>query len=98
MLTQTINWHWIFFVNLPIGIATGFFATRLLPSDDGIGLQHGADALGATLLVSALMLAVYTIVEASHYSWGSAHTLGFGALAVFLLGRSWCARQRPPTR
>ena len=92
VLTQTINWHWIFFVNLPIGVATGFFATRLLPSDDGIGLQHGADALGATLLVSSLMLAVYTIVEASHYSWGSAHTLGFGALAVFLLG-SFVVRQ-----
>ena len=86
VLTQAINWHWIFFVNLPIGIATGFFATRLLPSDRGIGLEHGADAPGAVLLVSALMLAVYTIVEASNYSWGSAHTIGFGALAVLLLG------------
>jgi MFS family permease len=86
VLTQAINWHWIFFVNLPIGVATGFFATRLLPSDEGIGLEHGADAPGAVLLVSALMLAVYTIVEASHYSWGSAHTIGFGAVAVLLLG------------
>ncbi len=86
VLTQAINWHWIFFVNLPIGVATGFFATRLLPSDQGIGLEHGADAPGAVLLVSALMLAVYTIVEASHYSWGSAHTIGFGAVAVLLLG------------
>jgi EmrB/QacA subfamily drug resistance transporter len=86
VLTQAINWHWIFFVNLPIGIATGFFATRLLPSDQGIGLQAGADAPGAVLLVSALMLAVYTIVEASQYAWLSAHTIGFGALAVLLLG------------
>ena len=46
---------------------------------------RGADAPGAVLLVSSLMLAVYTIVEASNYSWGSAHTLGFGALAVTLL-------------
>jgi EmrB/QacA subfamily drug resistance transporter len=85
VLTQGINWHWIFFVNLPIGVATAFFATRLLPSQKGIGLEHGADAPGAVLLVSSLMLAVYTIVEASHYAWGSAHTLGFGALAVALL-------------
>ncbi|HEY2652193.1 MAG TPA: DHA2 family efflux MFS transporter permease subunit [Solirubrobacteraceae bacterium] len=85
VLTQTLNWHWIFFVNVPIGIATGLLATRLLPSERGIGLRHGADAPGAVLLVGALMLAVYTIVEASRYSWGSAHTLGFGAVAVVLL-------------
>ncbi len=85
ILTQAINWHWIFFVNLPIGIATGIFATRLLPADRGIGLEHGADLPGAVLLVSSLMLAVYTIVEAGHFGWGSAHTLGLGAVAVLLL-------------
>jgi EmrB/QacA subfamily drug resistance transporter len=85
VLTQAINWHWIFFVNLPIGIATGIFATRLLPADRGIGLAHGADLPGAVLLVSSLMLAVYTIVEAGHFGWGSTHTLGFGAVAVLLL-------------
>jgi EmrB/QacA subfamily drug resistance transporter len=92
VLTQGLNWHWIFFVNLPIGVATAFYATRLLPADEGIGLEQGADAPGALLLVSSLMLAVYTIVEASHYSWGSAHTLGFGAVAVGLL-ISFVARQ-----
>ena len=86
VLTQAINWHWIFFVNLPIGVATGILATRLLPDDRGIGLQQGADAIGALLLVGSLMLAVYTIVEASDYGWGSLHTLGFGAVAVGLLG------------
>jgi MFS family permease len=85
VLTQAINWHWIFFVNLPIGVATGVLTTRLLPDDRGIGLHNGADAPGALLLVASLMLAVYTIVEASHYGWGSAHTLGFGAVAVGLL-------------
>jgi EmrB/QacA subfamily drug resistance transporter len=92
VLTQAINWHWIFFVNIPIGIATGVFATRLLPNDPGIGLDKGADAPGAVLLVSSLMLAVYTIVEAGHFGWGSAHTLGFGALAVALLA-GFIARQ-----
>jgi EmrB/QacA subfamily drug resistance transporter len=85
VLTQAINWHWIFFVNIPIGIATGVFATRLLPADKGIGLEHGADLPGAVLLVGALMLAVYTIVEAGHFGWGSAHTLGFGAVSVVML-------------
>ena len=92
VLTQTISWHWIFFVNLPIGVATAFSATRVLPADKGIGLDHGADAPGAVLLVSSLMLAVYTIVEASHYGWGSAHTLGFGAVAIALLA-SFVVRQ-----
>jgi EmrB/QacA subfamily drug resistance transporter len=92
VLTQAINWHWIFFVNIPIGIGTGIFTTRLLPNDRGIGLQNGADAPGALLLVASLMLAVYTIVEASKYGWGSAHTLGFGAVAVGLLA-AFVARQ-----
>ena len=52
ILTQGINWHWIFFVNLPIGIATAFYARRLLPADKGIGLEQGADAPGALLLVA----------------------------------------------
>src|SRR6476659_6048243 len=92
VLTQAINWHWIFFVNLPIGIATGILTTRVLPDDVGIGLERGADAPGAVLLVTSLMLAVYTIVEAGNYGWGSAHTLGFGAVAVGLLG-GFIARQ-----
>jgi EmrB/QacA subfamily drug resistance transporter len=96
VLTQALNWHWIFFVNVPIGIATGLLATRLIPSERGIGLRQGADAPGAVLLVGALMLAVYAIVEASNYGWGSAHTLGFGAISVALLagfvGRQMTAR------
>ena len=84
-LTEAISWHWIFFVNLPIAAATGFWALRLLDRDDGLGFARGADLLGALLLVSALMLGVYTIVEAANYGWGSAHTLGFGAGAIALL-------------
>src|SRR5881396_3180047 len=85
VITQAINWHWIFFVNLPIGLATAFLAIRLVDGDEGIGLGRGADVFGAALLVSALMLGVYTIVEASNYGWGSAHTLGLGAVAAGLL-------------
>jgi EmrB/QacA subfamily drug resistance transporter len=96
-LTQAINWHWIFFVNVPIGIATGVLALRLVARDKGIGLKEGADVAGAVLITAALMLLVYTIVKASDYGWGSAHTLGFGAGALALLaafiGREHTARQ-----
>jgi EmrB/QacA subfamily drug resistance transporter len=85
VLTEAINWHWIFFVNLPIGAATAFGATRLVDRDEGIGLRRGADLPGAVLMTSSLMLGVYTIVRASDYGWGSTQTLGLGAVALGLL-------------
>jgi EmrB/QacA subfamily drug resistance transporter len=85
VLTQGINWHWIFFVNIPIGVATAVLALRLLEHDEGIGLRQGADALGAVLVTAALMLGVYTIVEAGDYGWTSLHTLGLGAVSLALL-------------
>jgi EmrB/QacA subfamily drug resistance transporter len=85
VLTETLSWHWIFFVNLPIGIGTALFALRLLERDRGIGLDKGADVPGAVLVTASLMLAVYTIVEAADAGWGSAQTLGLGAVAVALM-------------
>jgi MFS family permease len=84
-ITEAINWHWIFFVNLPIGLATALVARRLVEDDQGIGLEKGADAPGAALITGALMLGVYTILEAGNYGWGSAHTLCFGAASLALL-------------
>ena len=87
VLTQAINWHWIFFVNIPIGIATALAARRLLERDQGIGFGKGADLLGATLLTGSLMLAVYTFVEpAAKQGWGAPLTLGLFGLALALLG------------
>src|SRR5438128_8628991 len=85
LITQAVSWHWIFFVNLPIGIATAVAAARMLADDRGIGLRQGADVVGAVLVTAALMLGVYTIVEARDYGWASPHTLGFGAVAVGLM-------------
>jgi predicted MFS family arabinose efflux permease len=86
VLTQSINWHWIFFINVPIGIATAVLALRLLPKDKGIGFAGGADVPGAVLITAALMTLVYTIVEpAAKDGWGATSTLGLGALAVALL-------------
>ncbi len=99
VLTEAISWHWIFFVNLPIGIATALFALRLLEHDEGIGLRRGADVPGAVLIVGALMLGVYTIVEAGERGWGSAATLGLGAVALGAARRrSWPARRRRASR
>jgi EmrB/QacA subfamily drug resistance transporter len=86
VLTQAISWHWIFFINVPIGAVTGTLAMRVLPADRGIGIRSGADALGALLITGALMLGVYTIVKpAAEDGWGATTTLVLGALAVALL-------------
>jgi MFS family permease len=83
VLTQAINWHWIFFINVPIAIVTAYLATRLIERDKGLGLAAGADVLGALLVVGALMLGVYTIVKpAAEQGWGSAQALGLGALSL----------------
>jgi EmrB/QacA subfamily drug resistance transporter len=86
VLTEAINWHWIFFVNLPIGVATAVAARRLLDRDQGIGFGQGADVAGAVLITGALMLGVYTIVKpAAEYGWGAGRTLVLGAVAGALL-------------
>jgi EmrB/QacA subfamily drug resistance transporter len=92
ILTQAFNWHWIFFINLPIGVAAAVLAVRVLDADRGIGLAAGADVAGAVLVTAGLMLGVYTIVETTQYGWASTHTLGLGALAVALLA-GFVARQ-----
>ncbi len=85
VLTQSISWHWIFFVNVPIGVAAFLLALRVVPAERGIGLRAGADVLGAVLATAGLMLGVYTIVKAADFGWGSARTLVTGAVAVGLL-------------
>jgi MFS family permease len=86
VLTQAINWHWIFFVNIPIGIATAVLAVRLLERDKGIGVGAGADIPGAFLVTGSLMLLVYTIVKpAAEDGWGASGTLSLGAVSLALL-------------
>jgi EmrB/QacA subfamily drug resistance transporter len=85
ILTQAINWHWIFLINLPIGLAAVALAALTLAPDRGLGLRAGADALGSLLVTSGLMLGVYTIVQTSRYGWGDAHTIGLGTLTILLL-------------
>src|SRR3954467_10456111 len=93
VLTQALSWHWIFFVNIPIGAATFVLALRLLEHETGLGLREGADAPGAVLVTAALMLGVYTIVDA--------HSIVLGAVAIALLaGFVWrqATAERPLLR
>jgi EmrB/QacA subfamily drug resistance transporter len=85
VLTNAINWHWIFFVNLPIGVATAVFALRLVEDRAGIGLTAGADLLGAALLIGGLMLGTYTILGVAEHGWASTETLVLGAVSIALL-------------
>jgi EmrB/QacA subfamily drug resistance transporter len=84
-LTQWLNWHWIFFINLPIGILTMAFGVWLIRENDGLGMRQGVDLAGAILVTAALMLGVYGIVTAADYGWTSTHTLGLGGAALGLL-------------
>ncbi|WP_280219583.1 MFS transporter [Nocardia neocaledoniensis] len=92
VLTDALNWHWIFLINGPIGVLTLVVAVKALPEDKGLGWAAGADVLGAVLVTAGLMLGIYTVVEVERYGWLSAHTLGLGAVAVALLA-AFVARQ-----
>lgn len=83
-ITQVANWHWVFLVNIPIGIAAIIFAARYVTAPEGHGLSEGADVLGAVLITAALMIAVYTVVEIPANGLTSVHTLVAGALGLLL--------------
>ncbi|MBO0868873.1 MAG: MFS transporter [Micromonosporaceae bacterium] len=86
ILTQAVNWHWIFFINVPVGLVTGLLAMRLLARDRGAGVRGRADVPGAALITGALMLGVYTIVDpAARYGWVAPRTLLLAAATLALL-------------
>ncbi|MGH8860755.1 MAG: DHA2 family efflux MFS transporter permease subunit [Jatrophihabitantaceae bacterium] len=85
VLTQALNWHWIFYVNIPLGIATAVAARRLIPADTPITRGAGTDVAGAITVTSALMVGVYTIVKpAAEDGWTAPTTIILGAVAVAL--------------
>jgi EmrB/QacA subfamily drug resistance transporter len=97
-LVQSVDWHWIFYVNLPIGIAVLALGARLIENRPGLGLKGGIDATGSILVTSAMMVAVYAIVTAADHGWVSGHTLGFGGAAAILLAAfaAWESRIENP--
>ena len=85
ILTGSLNWHWIFLVNVPIGIAVVFLTLRLLPPARTAAATGRLDVGGAVTVTASLMVAVYAIVNGNQYGWTSARTLGLLGLAVVLL-------------
>jgi EmrB/QacA subfamily drug resistance transporter len=85
LIAQSVDWHWIFFINLPIGLATLLLGRTYIDEQETIGLAGGVDVAGALLVTVALMLGVYAIIGSADHGWGSAHTLGWGGAALALL-------------
>ena len=86
LLTQALSWHWVFFVNLPIGVATFVLGRALIRSEGGIGLGHGVDWVGSLLVTASLMSAIYAIVQVPSHGWSSAEVIGMLGTAVILMG------------
>jgi len=86
VLTEALSWHWIFFINIPIGIAAFALGSALIPRDVGMGLHHGVDVLGGVLVTATPSLGVYAILQAGDSGWLSVRTLGLFAGTVALLG------------
>ena len=86
VLTEALSWHWIFFINLPIGVAAMIAGSRLIPRDAGIGVGHGVDVLGGVLVTATPSLAVYAILQAGDSGWLSLRTLALLSATVVLLG------------
>ncbi len=102
-LTQSVSWHWIFLINVPIGVATLVLGSILIRENEGLGVRHGLDVTGSLLLTGSLLTGIFGIVKASSYGWLSAHTvasLGFSLVlfASFLTWESRVARPIVPLR
>ena len=85
ILTDLLSWEWIFFVNVPIGIATAALAIRYVPESRAALRTGGVDLPGAVTVTAGLVVLVYAIVKAEDFGWGSAKTLGLAAIAFALL-------------
>ena len=85
-LTQSLSWHWIFFVNVPIGAVALLLGWVLIEENEGIGLAGGVDVLGSALITLATMFGAFAIVKSSDYGLLSARTLGAAGTSLVLLG------------
>src|SRR6266542_1528177 len=98
ILTDSLSWHWIFLVNVPIGVVVCILCLRLLPAAPGTAQGARLDVAGAAFVTGALMLAVYAIVNGNNNGWTSAETLGLlgGAIALMAVFLTIETRVRAP--
>src|ERR1700735_1441383 len=85
VLTQFLSWHWIFFVNVPIGVATLILGRFLIVENVGLGIKQGVDWVGSALITVSVMVAIYGVVTATTYGWASTPNLGTLGIALALL-------------
>src|SRR5919109_840369 len=97
VLTDVLDWHWIFLVNFPVGVAVVALSLRLLPAARGLGATRRLDVAGAVAVTGSLMLAVYAIVNANQNGWTSGETLGLLAAAAALLAVFLAIEVRVPS-
>jgi EmrB/QacA subfamily drug resistance transporter len=95
-LTQSLNWHWIFFVNVPIGIVAFTLGWVLIEENEGIGLAGGVDVLGSILVTLATMFGAFAIVKSGDYGLLSARTLGAAGTSLVLLAGFFAVEARVP--
>jgi EmrB/QacA subfamily drug resistance transporter len=93
-LTQSLDWHWIFFVNVPIGIVAFTLGWMLIEENDSIGLAGGVDVLGSILITLATMFGAFAIVKSGDYGLLSARTLGAGSASLVLLAAFFTVEAR----
>ena len=96
VLTETLSWQWNFIVNVPVGAAVLVAALRLVPESRQEGALRHFDVAGATTVTGGLMLAVYTIVKAQTWGWGSTTTLAFAAASIGVLAAFVAIELRSP--
>jgi MFS family permease len=98
ILTQALSWHWIFFINIPIGVVTLLAGYWLIDENNGLGFGRGVDIAGAVLSTLGMLGLVYAIVTSVDYGWGSLHTLGFaiGSIVVLVAFVLWERRAADP--
>jgi EmrB/QacA subfamily drug resistance transporter len=97
ILTDLLSWEWIFFINVPVGLAAVALTPMLLAESRDTGVRS-FDAPGAVLVTSGMVTLVYTITQANQYGWGSLETIGLFSLAGVLLAAfaAWEARVKEP--
>jgi EmrB/QacA subfamily drug resistance transporter len=85
IMTEVLGWHWVFLINLPIGVLAMVAGWRTLAPQSGIGLRAGADTVGAVLVTAGLSVGVFTISQISENTFGAGELGAYGAIAVVLL-------------
>jgi EmrB/QacA subfamily drug resistance transporter len=93
-LTQSFSWRWIFFVNVPVGIAALLLSMRFVPESRDEQVHRSFDIAGAATATGGLMALVYAMVSADRYGWGSTRVISFFVVAAVLLASFVVIEQR----